>query len=169
MARSRTWTAAIAVVCAFTLTAGLAACSSSDGDSSGGGGNTTGVTDTSIKIGVAVSDLDGLRAAGMALAPALTTQNLSKRLTSYFDEWNAAGGINGRQVEGVVMTWDPVKPATAQRDLKIHRIQDLSLVPTGNKPLHQHRRIYPIWCVRRGREDNAITTFQQIIQNTIHH
>ena len=115
MARSRTWTAAIAVVCAFTLTAGLAACSSSDGDSSGGGGNTTGVTDTSIRIGVAVSDLDGLRAAGMALAPALTTQNLSKRLTSYFDEWNAAGGINGRQVEGVVMTWDPVKPATAQK------------------------------------------------------
>jgi ABC-type branched-subunit amino acid transport system substrate-binding protein len=115
MARSRTWTAVIAVVCAFTLTAGLAACSSSDDDSSGGGGNTTGVTDTSIKIGVAVSDLDGLRAAGFALAPALTTQNLSKRLTSYFDEWNAAGGINGRQVEGVVMTWDPVKPTTAQK------------------------------------------------------
>lgn len=115
MARSRTWTAVIAVVCAFTLTAGLAACSSSDDDSSGGGGDTTGVTDTSIKIGVAVSDLDGLRAAGFALAPALTTQNLSKRLTSYFDEWNAAGGINGRQVEGVVMTWDPVKPTTAQK------------------------------------------------------
>ena len=105
----------MAVVCALTLTAGLAACSSSSSDSNGGGGNTTGVTDTSIKIGLAVSDLDGLRASGLALAPALTTQNLSKRITSYFDEWNAAGGINGRKVEPVVMTWDPVKPATAQK------------------------------------------------------
>jgi len=115
MARSRTWTAVVAVVCAFMLTAGLAACSSSDSGSSGGGGDTTGVTDTAIRIGVAVSDLDGLRAAGMALAPALTTPNLSKRVTTFFDDWNAAGGINGRQVEGVVMTWDPVKPATAQK------------------------------------------------------
>ena len=115
MARSRTWTSVVAVVCALTLTAGLAACSSSSNESSGGGGNTTGVTDTAIKIGLAVSDLDGLRASGIALAPALTTQNLSKRITSYFDEWNAAGGINGRKVEPVVMTWDPVKPATAQK------------------------------------------------------
>ena len=114
MARSRTWTAVVAVVCALSLTVGAAACSS-DSSSSGGGGDTTGVTDTTIKIGVAVSDLDGLRAAGMSLAPALTTQNLSKRVTSYFDIWNAAGGINGRQVEAVVMTWDPVKPATAQK------------------------------------------------------
>lgn len=112
MARSKTWTAVIAVVCAFTLLA--AACSSSD-SSSGGAGDTTGVTDTSVKIAVAVSDLDGLRAAGISLAPALTTQNLSKRVTSYFDDWNAAGGINGRKVEAVVMTWDPVKPATAQK------------------------------------------------------
>ncbi len=104
-----------AITCAMLLTVGAAACgSSSDGESSGGG-NTIGVTDTTIKIGVAVSDLDGLRAAGIALAPALTTQNLSKRLTSYFDAWNAAGGINGRKVEGVVLTWDPVKPATGQK------------------------------------------------------
>ena len=114
MARSRTWTAVVAVVCALSLTVGAAACSS-DSSSSGGGGDTTGVTDTTVKIGVAVSDLDGLRAAGMALAPALTTQNLSKRVTSFFDDWNSAGGINGRQVEAVVMTWDPVKPATAQK------------------------------------------------------
>ena len=105
-----------AIACAMLLTAGAAACgSSTGGDSSGDGGTTTGVTDTTIKIGIGVSDLDGLRAAGMALAPALTTQNLSKRLTSYFDAWNAAGGINGRKVEGVVLTWDPVKPATGQK------------------------------------------------------
>ncbi|MCX6509960.1 MAG: ABC transporter substrate-binding protein [Actinobacteria bacterium] len=132
MARSRTWTAVVAVVCAFTLTAGLAACSSSD--SSSGGGDTTGVTDTTIKIAVAVSDLDGLRAAGISLAPALTTGNLSKRVTSYFDEWNAAGGINGRKIESVVMTWDPVKPATAQKvcdDATINNPVFAVIAPSG--------------------------------------
>ena len=33
-------------------------------------------------------------------------------MTSYFDDWNAAGGINGRMVEPVVLTWDPTYPAT---------------------------------------------------------
>jgi ABC-type branched-subunit amino acid transport system substrate-binding protein len=113
MKGSRKWRSLVAVACVLSLTAGLAACSSDD--SSTPAGNTTGVTDTTIKIGVAVSDLDGLRAAGIALAPALTTGNLSKRVTSYFDDWNAAGGINGRMVEPVVLTWDPIKPATAQK------------------------------------------------------
>jgi ABC-type branched-subunit amino acid transport system substrate-binding protein len=72
----------------------------------------TGVTADTIRIGVAVSDLDGLRAGGISLPAALTTTNLSMRVTSYFDEWNAAGGINGRMVEPVVVTWDPTKPAT---------------------------------------------------------
>ena len=103
----------MAVACALSLTIGVAACGGSSDSSVPG--NTKGVTDTTIKIGVAVSDLDGLRAAGLALAPALTTANLSKRVTSYFDEWNAAGGINGRKVEPVVLTWDPVKPATGQK------------------------------------------------------
>ena len=114
MARARGWKALAAITCALMLTATAAACSSSDSGGSSGG-NTTGVTDTSIKVGVAVSDLDGLRASGFQLAAALTTQNLSKRITSYFDEWNAAGGISGRKVEPVILTWDPVKPATQQK------------------------------------------------------
>jgi ABC-type branched-subunit amino acid transport system substrate-binding protein len=120
MSRARGWKALAAIVCALALTATAAACSSSSsegGSSSGSGsnGDTTGISGDTIKIGIAVSDLDGLRAAGFSLAPALTTQNLSKRVTTYFDEWNAAGGINGYKVEPVVMTWDPVKPATAQK------------------------------------------------------
>ena len=106
--------AVIAVLCVLTLTATAVACSSDSG-SGGESGNTTGVTDTTIKIAVAVSDLDGLRAAGFNLAPALTTNNLSKRVTSYFDEWNEAGGINGRKIEYKVLVWDPVKPATAEK------------------------------------------------------
>lgn len=111
----------MALLCALSLTAAAAACSSSS--SSGGGGSsnngsngdTTGISGSVVKIGVAVSDLDGLRAAGFNLAPALTTTNLSKRITAYFDKWNAAGGINGYTFEPVVMVWDPVKPATAQK------------------------------------------------------
>lgn len=114
MTRARGWKAVASIVCALTLVTTVAACSSSD-DGGSSGGNTTGVTDTTIKVGVGVSDLDGLRAAGFQLAAALTTQNLSKRITSYFDNWNAAGGINGRKVEPVVLTWDPVKPATQQK------------------------------------------------------
>ncbi|MCE2807935.1 MAG: hypothetical protein LW869_05795 [Actinobacteria bacterium] len=120
MSRARGWKAFAAVVCALALTATAAACggSSSSGGSSGGSGSngdTTGISGNTIKIGVAVADLDGLRASGFSLAPALTTKNLSKRVTTYFDEWNAAGGINGFMIEPVVVVWDPVKPATAQK------------------------------------------------------
>lgn len=109
-----------AVFGVLTLTVG-AACSS--GGSSGGSSNDTvansasdvGVTADTVKIGVGVADLDGLRAQGISLAPALTTQNLAKRVSSYFEDWNAAGGINGRKVEPVVLTWDPVKPATQEK------------------------------------------------------
>lgn len=113
MARARGWKAVASIACALTLALTAAACSSSSDES--GGGNATGVTDTTIKVGVAVADLDGLRTSGFQLAAALTTQNLSKRVTSYFDEWNAAGGINGRTIEPVILTWDPVKPATQQK------------------------------------------------------
>jgi hypothetical protein len=120
MSRARGWTALAAVVCALALTATAAACgggSSSDGSSGGSGsnGDTTGISGNTVKIGVAVADLDGLRASGFSLAPALTTNNLSKRFTSYFEEWNAAGGINGFMIEPVIVVWDPVKPATAQK------------------------------------------------------
>jgi hypothetical protein len=119
MVRMRGWKAVAAVLCVFTLTATAAACSSGKSTSSGttqpNSASDIGVTADTIKIGVGVADLDGLRAQGISLAAALTTQNLSKRVTSYFEDWNAAGGINGRTVEPVVLTWDPVKPATQDK------------------------------------------------------
>jgi ABC-type branched-subunit amino acid transport system substrate-binding protein len=79
----------------------------------GGGGSTdTGVTDDSIKIGVLVADLDGLRESGIDLPEKLTTGNLSSRWTGVFDRWNADGGINGREIEPVTITWNPVDPAS---------------------------------------------------------
>ena len=114
------WRAVTALVCALALTLTAAACSS--GSSSGGGsnnsgsnGDTTGINGQTIKVGLAVADLDGLRASGIQLAAAMTTPNLSKRITSYIDEWNAAGGINGYKFEPVVFVWDPIKPATQQK------------------------------------------------------
>ena len=108
----RNWKAlAVGAVCSLALLA--TACSS--GGSNESSKTSPGVTETEIKIGVAVSDLDGLRASGISLAPALTTGNLSKRITSYFDEWNAAGGFQGKKIVPVVLTWDPVKPATAEK------------------------------------------------------
>lgn len=121
MARGRVWKALVAVLCALTLTATAAACgssSSSGGGSSGGSGSngdTTGIDGNVVTVGVAVADLDGLRAAGFNLAVGLTTTNLAKRVTAYFDEWNAAGGINGYTFKPITMVWDPVKPATAQK------------------------------------------------------
>ena len=117
MARTRLGTTLVAVLCAFGLTIAAAACSS-DSKSSDSGPNTAsdvGVSADTIKIGVGVADLDGLRASGLQLAPVLTNKTLSKRVTSYFDEWNAAGGINGRKVEPVVLVWDPIKPTTQEK------------------------------------------------------
>ncbi len=108
----------VAVATVLVLLAG--ACSSDDGG--GDSASTTeaqertasdvGVTADTIKIGLGVSDLDGLRAGGISLPAALTTRNMSIRVTSYIDQWNAAGGINGRMIEPVVLTWDPTKPDT---------------------------------------------------------
>jgi len=118
MMRTRGVRAFAALVCALALTATAAACSSSS-DSSGGGsgsnGDTTGINGSVVRVGIAVSDLDGLRASGIQLAAALTTNNLAKRLSSYLDDWNKAGGINGYTFEPVTMVWDPVKPATAEK------------------------------------------------------
>lgn len=107
-------------VCVLTMLAVIAAACSDD-DSSGGGGDDggggggasdTGVTEDSIKVGVLVSDLDGLRASGVDLPEKLTTDNLAARWIGTFDEWNADGGINGRTIEPVVVTWNPVDPAS---------------------------------------------------------
>ena len=122
MRRGRGWKALVALLCALTLTATAAACSSDSSSGGGGGssnngsnGDTTGIDGKVVTVGVAVADLDGLRAAGMQLAAGLTTGNLSKRITAYFDTWNAAGGINGYTFKPEVLVWDPVKPATQQK------------------------------------------------------
>lgn len=105
----------LALLLAVVLVAAACGGSDSGSDTSSTEARTAsdvGVTADTIKIGVGVSDLDGLRASGFSLPATLTTDTLAKRVESWVAKWNAAGGINGRQIEVVRTTWDPVKPAT---------------------------------------------------------
>jgi len=84
------------------------------GDVSHNSASDTGVTVDTITIGLAIPDLDGLRAAGISLPATLTNAALFARLNSRVETWNAAGGINGRQIEVVALNYDPTKPATQE-------------------------------------------------------
>ncbi len=73
-----------------------------------------GVTEDTIRIAAVIADLTGLRDVGFDLPAALTNEHLVNRWQNYADDWNAAGGINGRTVEFVEVSWDPLDPATMQ-------------------------------------------------------
>lgn len=73
-----------------------------------------GVTEDTIRIGVLSADLDPLREIGFPLPEALTTAYLVANIGHYVDRWNADGGINGRMVEVVPLTWDPLDTATME-------------------------------------------------------
>lgn len=73
-----------------------------------------GVTEDTIRIGVLNADLDPLREIGFPLAEALSTDFLLSTVGVWFDRWNEAGGINGRMIEIVPLTWDPLDTATMQ-------------------------------------------------------
>lgn len=71
-----------------------------------------GVTADAIRIGVAVADLEAVRAAGISIPETLTTEHLYDRWNVFAERWNAEGGINGRQVELVQLVWDPLDPTS---------------------------------------------------------
>lgn len=71
-----------------------------------------GITEDTIKIGVAVSDLEAIRAMGISIPETLTTDHLFDRWNVFFEKWNAEGGINGRMVEPVRLVWNPLDPST---------------------------------------------------------
>ena len=71
-----------------------------------------GITETTIKIGVAVSDLEAVRAAGISIPDTLTTEHLFDRYKVFVDDINEAGGINGRQIELVQLVWNPLDQST---------------------------------------------------------
>ena len=79
------------------------------------GASDTGVTATTIKIAIHAADLSGLVKAGFIKGvPEDAHIENPKRISWYLDEWNKAGGINGRKFEYKVVTWDPADPKTYQ-------------------------------------------------------
>ncbi len=69
----------------------------------------TGVTETTISIGVAVADLEAVRAVMPGVVPeTLTTDHLFDRWKVFTDDINEAGGINGRTIELVRLVWNPL-------------------------------------------------------------
>jgi hypothetical protein len=71
-----------------------------------------GITETTISIGVAIADLEAVRAAGISIPETLTTEHLFDRWKVFIDKWNAEGGINGRTIELVQLVWDPLNQAS---------------------------------------------------------
>ena len=108
---------------ALTTVLALAACTSGDDDSDEATTDTTaaaetdtgteptgpapGVTDDTIKIGVTYVDVESLVASGLNM-------NLGDHRAVYqalFDDINADGGINGRQIEPIFAPINPTVPA----------------------------------------------------------
>ncbi|MFM7872105.1 MAG: ABC transporter substrate-binding protein [Actinomycetota bacterium] len=71
-----------------------------------------GITADTIKIAVAIADLEAVRAAGISIPETLTTDHLFDRWNVFAEKWNAEGGINGRQIELVQVVWNPLDPSS---------------------------------------------------------
>jgi hypothetical protein len=69
-----------------------------------------GVTETAIKVGVAVPDFDALQAAGIQNYQG----DADVAFQAFFDKINAEGGIYGRQIEPVYVTFDFTSPVTQE-------------------------------------------------------
>jgi len=67
-----------------------------------------GVTETSIKVGIAVPDFDALQAAGIANYQG----DADVAFQAFIDVINAEGGVYGRQIEPVYVSYDFLDPVT---------------------------------------------------------
>ena len=73
-----------------------------------------GVTEDTITIAVVIADLKGLRDIGYPLPDGLSNETLSGRIGEYLEDWNSAGGINGRMFEMLEISWNPLSPASME-------------------------------------------------------
>ncbi|MGA0195496.1 MAG: hypothetical protein ACO3LJ_08830, partial [Ilumatobacteraceae bacterium] len=67
-----------------------------------------GVTADTITIAAAVADLEAVRAVGISIPDTLTTEHLFDRYQVFVDDINEAGGINGRTINLIQITWNPI-------------------------------------------------------------
>lgn len=87
-----------------------------------------GVTETSIKVGVAVPDFDALQAAGISNYQG----DHELAYQAFFDKINAEGGIYGRQIEGVYATFNFLLPVSQEEAcLKLTEDEEVFIVLYG--------------------------------------
>lgn len=137
--RTRRLVAALALVTASALV--VAACTSgdtSDDDAASSAtaaasedtapaatGPSPGVTDDTVKIGVTYVDTASLVASGLNY----DLGDHEAVYTALFDQINADGGINGRQIEPVFAPIDPTSPAPAEEAcVKLTEDEDVFLI-----------------------------------------
>lgn len=77
-----------------------------------------GLTDTTIKVGVVLLDLTSVEPLGMGV-PNFTTEIQQAAFEGLFDAVNAEGGVNGRQIEAVYESRDPLATTGAHSDKAI--------------------------------------------------
>ena len=71
-----------------------------------------GVTPTSIKVGAVLLDLSKVKALGLGLDN-YDTDTQQRMFDTYFNRVNEAGGINGRKIQPVYATYDPLSTSGA--------------------------------------------------------
>lgn len=119
------------VVLAASVSLLLSACGGGSDDGGGGGaaaGDTTGVTGESIKIGTHMP-LTGVAAPGYS--------EISPGAKAYFDYVNAAGGVNGRQIEYIVKDdgYNPTRTGEVVNELVLQD-QVFGLIQGLGTPTH---------------------------------
>ncbi len=136
---TRRLVAALALVAASALA--VAACTSGDTSDDDAASSTTaassedtapaatgpspGVTDDTIKVGVTYVDTASLVASGLNY----DLGDHEAVYTALFDQINADGGINGRQIEPVFAPIDPTSPAPAEEAcVKLTEDEDVFLI-----------------------------------------
>lgn len=77
-----------------------------------------GVTDTTIKVGVVLLDLTSVEPLGMGV-PNFSTEIQQAAFESLFDAVNAAGGVNGRQIEALYESRDTLATTGPHSDKAI--------------------------------------------------
>jgi hypothetical protein len=88
-------------------------------------GPSPGVTDDTVKIGVTYVDTAALVASGLNY----DLGDHEAVYTALFDQINAGGGINGRQIEPVFAPIDPTSPAPAEEAcVKLTEDEDVFLI-----------------------------------------
>ena len=106
------WLGQTALVTTVGLMALAAGTPLADAAAASSAGRGQGVTDSTIKVGVAILDTSKIASLGLE-PPNYTTQGEKDAANAYIDLINSSGGINGRRIDPVFVTTDPLNTGTS--------------------------------------------------------